>query len=67
MFLVNKYTNELEYVMSLYSSDTKKEPAALTPKLASILASPSDSEMSIADILKVVNEVYPSILSEDCS
>lgn len=41
-----------------------KESAALTPKLASILASPSDSEISVSNILETVNNVYLSILSK---
>lgn len=64
-FVVNRASNELEDFNVLYSVNAKKEPAALLPavRLSSTLL--TDSNISIADLLKYVNQYFPDVLPED--
>jgi len=63
-FVVNKYSNEVTEIDVLYSANAKKESAALLPKITDKSATPTDSVISIAQLLDYVNRYFPDILSE---
>ena len=63
-FVVNKYSNEVSEIDILYSANAKKEPAALLPKITDKTATPTDSTISIAQLLDSVNDYFPDILPE---
>jgi len=63
-FVVNKYSNEVSEIDVLYSANTKKEPAALLPKITDKSATPTDSKISISELLDSVNTYFPDILPE---
>ena len=63
--VVNKYTNEVAEIDVLYSANAKKESAALLPKFTDKSATPTDSTISISELLEYVNEYFPDILPED--
>ncbi len=64
-FVVNKYSNEVSEIDVLYSANAKKESAALLPKITDKSATPTDSTISIAQLLEFVNRFFPDILPED--
>ena len=64
-FVVNRFTDEVEDLHLLYSANTKKESAAFLPKSAKYIAPPTDSTISIAQLLDVVKDHFPQILPED--
>ena len=64
-FVVNKYSNEVSEIDVLYSANAKKESAALLPKITDKSATPTDSAISIAQLLEFVNRYFPDILPED--
>lgn len=65
-FVVNSYTGEVDKIDVLYSANTKKESAALLPTITKqSFATPTDSTISIANLLDLVNEHFPDILPED--
>lgn len=64
-FVVNSYSNEITEVDVLYSANAKKESAAFLPKFTNKVATPTDSAISIADLLDYVNKYFPDILPED--
>ena len=64
-FLVNKYSNEINEIDVLYAANAKMEPAALLPKFTDKAATPTDSTISIAELLEYVNRYFPDILPED--
>ena len=45
------------------TKNTKKEPAALLPKITDESATPTDSTISISSLLGFVNRYFPDILS----
>ena len=63
-FVVNKYSNEVAEIDVLYSVNAKKESAALLPKFTDNSATPTDSTISIAQLLDFVNSNFPDILPE---
>ena len=63
-FVVNKYSNEVSEIDVLYSANAKKESAALLPKITDKSATPTDSAISIADLLDYVNRYFPDVLPE---
>ena len=63
-FVVNKYSNEVTEIDVLYSANAKKESAALLPKITDRSATPTDSVISIAQLLDFVNKYFPDILPE---
>ena len=63
-FVVNKYSNEVSEIDILYSANAKKEPAALLPKITDKTATPTDSTISVAQLLDSVNDYFPDILPE---
>lgn len=58
------YSNEVSEIDILYSANAKKEPAALLPKITDKTATPTDSTISIAQLLDSVNDYFPDILPE---
>ena len=60
-FVVNKYSNEVTEIDVLYSANAKKESAAFLPKITDKSATPTDSEISIAQLLEFVNKHFPDI------
>ena len=64
-FVVNKYSNEVSEIDVLYSANAKKESAALLPKITDKSATPTDSAISIAQLLEFVNRYFPDVLPED--
>ncbi len=64
-FVVNRHTRELETIDVLYAANIKKEPAALLPKITGRPATPTDSTLSIAELLEYVNRYFPDVLSMD--
>lgn len=63
-FIVNKHSNEISEIDVLYSANTKKESAAFLPKIADNTATPTNSKISIAQLLNFVNNNFPDILPE---
>ena len=63
-FVVNKFSNEVTEIDVLYSANAKKESAALLPKITDKSATPTDSVISIAQLLDFVNRDFPDILPE---
>ncbi len=63
-FVVNKYSNEVSEIDVLYSANAKKESAALLPKITDKSATPTDSTISIAELLEYVNRYFPDVLPE---
>jgi hypothetical protein len=63
-FVVNKYSNEVAEIDVLYSANAKKETAALLPKFTDNSATPTVSDISIAQLLDYVNRFFPDILPE---
>ena len=63
-FVVNKYSNEVAEIDVLYSANAKKETAALLPKFTDNSATPTVSDISIAQLLDYVNRHFPDILPE---
>ena len=61
-FVVNKYTNEVEDIINLYSLNAKKEPAALSAPQLSLV---TGSELNIADLLEIASRNFPDVLPED--
>ena len=64
-FVVNRFSNEVTEMDVLYSANTKKESAALLPKITDKSATPTDSTISIANLLDYVNKYFPDILPEE--
>ena len=64
-FIVNKFSNEVAQIDVLYSVNAKKESAALLPKFTDKSAPPTDSTISISDLLDLVNRYFPDVLPED--
>lgn len=65
-FVVNSYTNEVDKIDVLYSSNTKKGPAALLPTFTeNFSATPTDPDISIANLLELVNMHFADLLPED--
>lgn len=65
-FVVNSYTGEVDKIDVLYSSNVKMEPAALLPTVTEEnSATPTDSTISIANLLNFVNEHFADLLPED--
>ena len=65
-FVVNSYTGEVDKIDVLYSANTKKEPVAFLPTVTKKnFATPTDSTISIANLLDLVNEHFPDLLPED--
>lgn len=64
-FVVNRFSNEVTEIDVLYSVNAKKESAALLPKITDKSATPTDSTISIAELLEYVNWYFPDILPED--
>lgn len=63
-FVVNRYKNELSDIQVLYSMNTKKEPAGgKPPQLTDLSAAATDSEISIARVLEMVNQFFPDSLN----
>lgn len=58
------YSNEVSEIDILYSANAKKEPAALLPKITDKTATPTDSTISVAQLLDSVNDYFPDILPE---
>lgn len=63
-FIVNKHSNEISEIDVLYSANTKKESAAFLPKIADSTATPTNSKISIAQLLSFVNNNFPDVLPE---
>lgn len=63
-FIVNKYSNEISEIDVLYAANAKKESAALLPKFTDKSATPTDSTISISQLLETVNRYFPDILPE---
>ena len=63
-FVVNKYSNEVSEIDVLYSANAKKESAAFLPKITENSATPTNSKVSIAQLLDFVNNNFPDILPE---
>ena len=63
-FVVNRFSNEVAEINVLYSANAKKESAALLPKFTENTATPTDSTISIANLLDHVNNLFPDILPE---
>ena len=63
-FVVNRFSNEVAEIDVLYSANAKKESAALLPKITEKSATPTDSTISIAELLDNVNKHFPDILPE---
>lgn len=64
-FVVNRITNEVNDFDVMYSENAKKESAALLPKRTVSHTTPTDSTISISDLLDYVNKYFPDILPED--
>lgn len=64
-FVVNSITDEVTTVDVLYALNAKKESAALLPKFTDESATPTDSVISVANLLDYVNQYFPDILPED--
>lgn len=64
-FVVNRITNEVNDFDVMYSENAKKESAALLPKRTVSHTTPTDSIISISDLLDYVNKYFPDILPED--
>lgn len=66
-FIVNRYTNEIDFVDVLYAINAKKEPggSSKSPGVTNKFAPLTDSNISISNVLEFVNEYYPDLLSED--
>ncbi len=61
--IVNRFSNELVSMDVLYAINAKKESAATkSPRLAAKPLSVTDSTISIADLLKIVNTYFPDVL-----
>lgn len=66
IFHVNRFTNEVEEMDILYSSNTKKEPAAFTARnQGSNPPIRTGSTIKVSELLELVNETHPQYLSED--
>ena len=67
LFVVNKFTDELENVDVLYSANVKKVSAG--PKGPDITENNSvsltDTTISVAQLLEIVNKKFPDVLSMD--
>lgn len=63
-FVVNKYSNEVAEIDVLYSANAKKESAAFLPKITGNPATPTNSVISISQLLDFVNRYFPDILPE---
>ena len=63
-FVVNRFSNEVTEINVLYSANAKKESAAFLPKITDKSATPTDSTISIAELLDYVNKYFPDILPE---
>ena len=65
-FVVNRYDNELLSMDVLYAANAKKESAALNaPRFTTKSLSFTDSKISVADLLSLVNTHFPEILPAD--
>lgn len=64
-FVVNSITDEVTTVDVFYALNAKKESAALLPKFTDESATPTDSVISVANLLDYVNQYFPDILPED--
>ncbi len=65
-FVVNRYSNELSQIDILYSVNTKKEAAALNaPRVRNNSLAITASEISIAELLQIVNDNFPDVLPEN--
>lgn len=64
--LINSFTDTLDSIDVLYAINTKKESAALNaPRFAVNPLSVTDSKIRIADLLGIVNDKFPEVLSMD--
>jgi len=59
-FVVNRETNEVDSINVLYVVSVKKESAGKMPGSHSNAVLPTDSTISISDLLDYVNKYYPS-------
>ncbi|MBQ8392262.1 MAG: hypothetical protein IJX51_00675 [Clostridia bacterium] len=57
-------SNEVTEIDVLYFANAKKESAALLPKITDKSATPTDSKISIAQLLDFINRYFPRILPE---
>ena len=62
--VVNRFRNELASMDVLYAINAKKEPAALLPLFTGKPALGTDSAISIAELLDLVNQYFPDVLPE---
>lgn len=63
-FVINEYSGEVEDINVLYALNAKKEPGALLPPVTKKTAPDTDSVISIADLLDLVNRYFPDVLPE---
>ncbi len=64
--IVNRFTNSIDSIDVLYSANIKKEPAvSKTRASGDALQSLTDSTVSISDLLDIVKDKCPEILSND--
>lgn len=64
--VVNRFTNQIDSIDVLYSTNIKKESAVSKTRASGItLQSLTDSKISISDLLNIVKDKTPEVLSED--
>ena len=63
--VVNRYANEVTSVDVLYAVSTKKESAGIRPEVTDDSALPTDSTISISNLLDYVNKYFSDILPEE--
>ncbi len=65
-FVVNSFSSELTSMDVLYAINAKRESAVLNaPTITETPLRNTDSTVSIADLLSLVNKYYPDVLPED--
>lgn len=64
--VVNRFTNQIDSIDVLYSTNIKKESAVSKTRASGItLQSLTDSKISISDLLNIVKDKTPEVLSKD--
>ena len=64
--VVNRYTNSIDSIDVLYSANIKKESAVSKTRASGMsLQSLTDSTISVSDLLEIVKDKNPEILSND--